>query len=74
MCIRDRVGNVINDAANTDINFKNYQFLLFGLILVLMMLFRREGFIPETRTKQVLQEPERGDLESVGADLEGEPV
>jgi len=67
----EQIGNTINDAVNTNINFKNYQFLLFGLILVLMMLFRREGFIPETRTKQVLQEPERVDLASVGADLEG---
>ncbi len=67
----EEFGNTINSAANTAINFKNYQFLLFGLILVLMMLFRREGFIPETRTKQVLQEPERVDLASVGADLEG---
>jgi len=67
----EQIGNTINDAANTNINFKNYQFLLFGLILVLMMLFRREGFLPETRTKQVLQEPERVDLASVGADLEG---
>jgi len=67
----EQIGNTINDAANTNLNFKNSQFLLFGLILVLMMLFRREGFIPETRTKQVLQEPERVDLASVGADLEG---
>ena len=36
-----------------------------------MMLFRREGLLPETRTRQVLQEPERGELESVGADLAG---
>jgi len=38
------------------------------------MLFRREGLLPESRTRQVLQEPERGQLESVGADLEGERV
>jgi branched-chain amino acid transport system permease protein len=70
----EQVGNTINSAAGTDINFKNYQYLLFGLILVLMMLFRREGLLPETRTKQVLQEPERSGLEAVGADLEGDPV
>jgi branched-chain amino acid transport system permease protein len=39
-----------------------------------MMLFRREGLLPETRTKQVLQEPERGEIEAVGADLEGTTV
>ena len=37
----------------------------------MMMLFRREGLLPEARTRQVLQEPERGDIEAVGADLEG---
>jgi branched-chain amino acid transport system permease protein len=66
----EQLGDTFNSAAGTNFNFKNYQFLLFGLILVLMMLFRREGMIPETRTKQVLAEPERGELESVGADME----
>jgi len=70
----EQFGNTVNDALGTSINFKNYQFLLFGLILVLMMLFRREGLIPETRTKQVLAEPERGELESVGADMEAGQV
>jgi branched-chain amino acid transport system permease protein len=66
-------GNTVNDALGTNINFPSNNFLLFGLILVLMMLFRREGLIPETRTRQVLREPERGELASVGADLEGDP-
>ncbi len=70
----EQIGNVVNDAAGSNVDFKSYQYLLFGLILILMMLFRREGLIPEMRTKQVLQEPERGDLESVGADLEGDRV
>jgi branched-chain amino acid transport system permease protein len=67
-------GETFNSLAGTQIDFPSLQFLLFGLILVLMMLFRREGLIPEARTKQVLREPERGEVESVGADLEGEPV
>jgi branched-chain amino acid transport system permease protein len=70
----EQFGNTVNSALGTSVNFKNYQYLIFGLILVFMMLFRREGLIPETRTRQVLQEPERGELESVGADLEGESV
>jgi branched-chain amino acid transport system permease protein len=64
-------GSTVNSALGTNINFPSYNFLIFGTVLVLMMLFRREGLIPESRTKQVLQEPERGELESVGADLEG---
>ena len=67
-----QIGNTVNSALGTEINFPSYNFLIFGTILVLMMLFRREGLIPESRTKQVLQEPERGELESVGADLEGD--
>jgi branched-chain amino acid transport system permease protein len=67
-------GKAFNDAFGTEINFPSYNFGIFGAVLVLMMLFRREGFLPESRTRQVLREPERGELESVGADLEGDPV
>ena len=35
------------------VNLKNWEFAFFGLVLVLMMLFRPEGFIPAARTKQV---------------------
>jgi len=69
-----QLGTTILNATGKDLNFPSYNFLVFGVILILMMLFRREGLLPETRTRQVLQEPERGELESVGADLEGEPV
>lgn len=65
------IGATFNEAVGTSIDFAGYQFLLFGLILVLMMLFRREGLIPELRTAQVLDEPERTEIESVGAELEG---
>ena len=68
----EQLGQQVNSTLGTDIDFPSYQFLLFGLILILMMLFRREGLLPETRTRQVLQEPERGEVESVGADLEGD--
>jgi len=68
------IGNTITSVTGHDINFPSYNFLVFGVILILMMLFRREGLLPESRTRQVLQEPERGQLESVGADLEGERV
>ena len=42
-----------NSAAGTDFDFKSYQFGLFGLVLVLMMLFRPQGLIPATRSRQV---------------------
>jgi branched-chain amino acid transport system permease protein len=67
-------GNSFNSTFKTDINFPSYNFLIFGLLLIVMMLFRREGLLPEARTKQVLREPERTSIESVGADLEETPV
>ena len=48
----------------------NFQFLVFGSVLVLMMLFRREGLIPEARTRLVLREPGRTEAEALGADME----
>jgi ABC-type branched-subunit amino acid transport system permease subunit len=36
------------------INFLNYQFLLYGIALVLMMLFRPEGLFPSQRRRQEL--------------------
>lgn len=60
-----QVGNLINNSFGTNINFPSYQFLLFGLLLVLMMLFRREGFIPEARIRMVMNEEKLEDEESV---------
>jgi branched-chain amino acid transport system permease protein len=64
------VGKSFNNAFGTSIDFPSYNFFIFGALLILMMLFRREGLLPERRTRQVLQEPERTEVESVGADLE----
>ena len=60
-----QIGDSFNAQFGTDINFPSYNFLIFGAILVLMMLFRREGLFPETRTRQVLQEAERSDAEEL---------
>jgi branched-chain amino acid transport system permease protein len=67
-------GNSFNSSFGTDINFPSYNFLIFGVLLIVMMLFRREGLLPEARTRQVLQEPERTEVEAVGADLEEQRV
>ena len=60
----------INSIAGTEIDFTTLTYLLFGGALILMMLFRREGFIPEARTRAVMNEPERTALESQGAEAE----
>jgi len=49
------IGTKINNALDTSFNFVNLQFGLFGMVLVLMMLFRPDGFIPAARSKQVKQ-------------------
>jgi branched-chain amino acid transport system permease protein len=67
-----QLGATINESLGTEINFPSYNFLIFGSILVLMMLFRREGMFPETRTRQLVKEPERTELEDLHADLEGD--
>jgi branched-chain amino acid transport system permease protein len=49
-------GDLVNNTFGTDINFPSYDFLLFGGVLILMMLFKREGLIPESRLKAILHE------------------
>lgn len=46
-----------------------YNYIILGLLLVLMMLFRREGLIPEKRTKALMNTPSRTEMESIGADI-----
>jgi branched-chain amino acid transport system permease protein len=49
-------GDTVNDALGTNINFPSYNFLLFGGILIFMMLYKREGLLPESRLKELLHE------------------
>ncbi len=46
------IGNSINNTFGTTIQMPRYQFLIFGFVLVLMMLFRRDGILPAARQKQ----------------------
>jgi branched-chain amino acid transport system permease protein len=39
---------------------------LFGVVLILMMLFKREGLIPESRMKLLMHEGELDDADSDG--------
>jgi branched-chain amino acid transport system permease protein len=51
-----------------DVNFVQYQFLLYGLALVLMMLFRPEGLFPSQRRKRELRSAS-GDEQAADAAL-----
>jgi branched-chain amino acid transport system permease protein len=44
------------------INFLNYQYLLYGLALVLMMLLRPEGLFPSRRRKAELHDTEDAEM------------
>jgi len=50
------LGSKFNDAAGTNIEIAKYQFGIYGAIIVVMMLFRPTGLIPEQRRKRELEE------------------
>ncbi len=50
------IGAKFNSTFGTDIDVPLYQFGIFGVILVIVMLFRPEGLIPSTRRKLEFQE------------------
>ena len=55
----------------SDIDFVQYQFLLYGLALVLMMLIRPEGLFPSRRRRRELHESaDGGGGDSMGASVE----
>jgi len=60
------LGSFYNERMGTDVDFPSFTFLLFGLVLILMMLFRREGLLPESRLKLVLNEEEIDDEAAAG--------
>ncbi|HEU5470947.1 MAG TPA: branched-chain amino acid ABC transporter permease [Actinophytocola sp.] len=55
-----RGGEAFNETFGTQINFPANNYLIFGVALVLMMLFKREGFLPESRTRLLLKEVRDG--------------
>jgi branched-chain amino acid transport system permease protein len=49
-------GSWLNNETPLDFEVAKYQFLLYGVIIVLMMLFRPVGLIPEGRRKREIEE------------------
>jgi len=49
--------NIAHNLGFVNIDFTNYRFMLYGVILVAMMLFRPEGLIPSRQRKAELHEP-----------------
>jgi branched-chain amino acid transport system permease protein len=59
----DKIGVRINQALdavgiNQNVDVPKYKFLFFGILLVVMMLFRPEGLIPSARRKAEFQAEE----------------
>jgi branched-chain amino acid transport system permease protein len=50
------IGGWMNENFGTNIDVPLYQFGIFGVILVLVMLFKQEGLIPSSRRKAEFQE------------------
>jgi branched-chain amino acid transport system permease protein len=65
-----QIGVQIDQIFGTDIAgvLPRYNYIILGLLLVLMMLFRREGLFPESRTRALLHEPSRTEAEALGAE------
>ena len=55
----------------SDIDFIGYQFLLYGIALVLMMLLRPEGLFPSLRRKRELRAAEEGEVSTSTSDAMG---
>ena len=50
------IGSWLNRETPLDFEVSKYQFGIYGAIIVLMMIFRPEGLIPESRRKREIQE------------------
>ncbi|MBD0348119.1 MAG: branched-chain amino acid ABC transporter permease [Thermoleophilia bacterium] len=50
------IGSKVNEATGIDFEVPKYQFGIYGFIIVLMMLFRPVGLIPERRHQRELEE------------------
>ncbi len=50
------LGDTFNSQFGTEVDFPSFTFLLFGLVLILMILYKREGLIPESRLRSVVHE------------------
>jgi branched-chain amino acid transport system permease protein len=70
------IGTWLNDnvfPSSHQIEVAKYQFGIYGVIIVLMMMFRPQGLIPEARRKREIQEGTRDEplYEMRGADEAG---
>jgi branched-chain amino acid transport system permease protein len=68
------IGTWLNDnifPASHQIEVAKYQFGIYGVIIVLMMMFRPQGLIPEARRKREIEEGTRGALDEPLYEMRG---
>ena len=62
------IGNSINNTFGTVVQMPKYQFLVFGTVLVMMMLFRRDGILPRGPLQHSRELDEQIEMRGTGAD------
>ncbi|MBO0882225.1 MAG: branched-chain amino acid ABC transporter permease [Mycobacterium sp.] len=67
----EQIGNQWDEWTGFNVadDFVQHQYLLYGIVLIVMMLFRPGGLIPEKRTSRLMREPSRTEAASLGAEI-----
>jgi branched-chain amino acid transport system permease protein len=55
------MGAWFNELAHTDVDIPQYKFGIYGLIILVVMLFRPQGLLPEARRKAEFEDPIKHD-------------
>ena len=65
------IGNAVGSSALSDIDLAQYNFFIFGVILVLMMLLRPEGIIPNRQRQEELRDDDPGSGDAMAGTARG---
>lgn len=65
------IGDAIGSAALSGVDLARYNFLIFGVVLVLMMLLRPEGIIPNRQRQEELRDDDPGTGDAMGSPVSG---
>ena len=60
------IGDTIGSAAMSNVDLARYNFFIFGVVLVLMMLLRPEGIIPNRQRQEELRDEDPGTGDAMG--------
>nr|MDQ3363526.1 hypothetical protein [Actinomycetota bacterium] len=60
------IGDAVGSAAMSSVDLARYNFFIFGVVLVLMMLLRPEGIIPNRQRQEELRDEDPGTGDAMG--------